>query len=217
MGRKAIPAIFAAALLLTGFVPLADRVLAVAKSATPIVRHPLRVLYEGRSATLLVGWPGKHRLSFDDGEQWSDPGLPDKPSGEGGADSALKPPPAAPVKSSKAAFWRFLDFWSPTRPEDFSDLLLLEGIDINRRGWVRMDKEGDELAETLGAMGESEPNLPQVWLEKRTGRMVLLALSDGSFVTAGPPGKNGLPAWLKLNGGEGMLTFIGTDGDKKGK
>lgn len=208
-------------LLTAGFIPHPDKILNKAKAAAPRISKPLKVLWNGRPGVINVGRPGRHSVLFDDGERLTDPGLPKPIADEAdpSIDRATLIPPEPVFKPADplAAFWRMLDFFSPARSDDFTELLVLAGVDVNRRGIVRMDREGDQLAYTIGAMGESEPGLPQLWIEKDTGRPVLYALGDQSFVTAGPPGPGGLPQWFRINGEWAKLTIIPPDDAGKGK
>lgn len=208
-------------LILSGFVHPPEKLLKQAREAAPRISKPLKIAWNGRPGTIAVGRPGKHAIVFDDGERLADPGLPAPPPEEEAAPGVISGPaapnPAPQVSDPLFAFWRMLDFYSPARPEDFVELLAISGVDVNRRGLVRMDREGEKLAYTIGAMGESEPGRSQLWIEKDTGRPVLLALGDRSFVTAGPPGPGGAPQWFKINGDWAKLTIIVPDAPEKGR
>lgn len=197
--RIAFPALLAFALLLCGFVPTTERVLARCREVTPVITKQHRITLNSRPGKLLVGAPGKHSLVFDDGETVLDPGL-----------ESLSPEFASARRgpNTLTSLFRLLDFYSPARPQDFLDLLSYCLIDLNRRGWVRLDEGGDRLAVTIGAMGESEADFPQLWVDRSTYRIVRLALPDDSAALVGPVGAENLPQWILLDGGSVRLQFV---------
>lgn len=215
MGRKVAALLFLAAFFLAGFVPSVSKMLSQARKATPVIRQPLKVSLDGKPGKLVVAFPGSHYLALETGEKFTDPGL-----------SALEPylsteNPKPPEKTPKGriplALWRFLDFFSTGRPEDFLELLGVSGIDANRRGWIRLDGEGDKLAVTLGALGESQHEAAQLWLENPGGRIVFLSLPDGSEIVAGPKGPQGFPEWIALDSEGTKLVLERPDGPQRKK
>ena len=195
-----------------GFVPLTDKLLAQCRKATPTVTRPLRISLDGRQGTLFIGQPGTHFIKFDDSTVQADPGVD-------ALEKLLETakPDNRTARGSLLALWRYLDLFSPGRPDDLMELLLHCGIDLNRRGWVRLDASGDELAVTVGAQGESEADFPQMWIDKSTHRMLKLSLPDGSSAFGGPLEPDGLPQWIALNNGAMKLSLLGADcpGKKK--
>ena len=144
--------------LLSGYVAPADKTIEAARKATPEGPVRFRAAWNGVTGHLDVVGPGLHRFQADDGHLVADPGYYDQWS------------------RTNQSLWRFLDFYSPQNAEELFDGLLASGIDMHRRGWVRLDREGDHLALTLGAMGESEPDMPQVWFDEQTGRAAVMKL-----------------------------------------
>lgn len=170
--------------LLAGFVPLPDKTLHSARKAMPTGPARFRVAWNGVPGHLEVVGPGQHRFQSDDGRLLQDPGVQD---GEARTNRSL---------------WRLLDFCSPLPPDELYDTLQAAGVDMGRRGWVRLDREGNRLAVTLGAMGETEPDMPQVWFEQATGRVLRVRLGDDSLAEVGPPTASGWPQWIRTGPGE---------------
>lgn len=197
MRRLAIPLIVVA-LALCGFVPTVEKVLSRCLDATPTIAKPVRVTLNSSPGKLFVGEPGKHSLIFDDGRKLTDPGL----------EALSAASESTGVANPMNGLWRLLDFYSPSRPRDFLELLSYCSIDANRRGWVRQDEAGDKLAITIGALGESERDFPQLWLDRATSRIVRLALPNGVAAFTGPQGADNLPQWVSLDGGKMRLEFL---------
>lgn len=197
MRRIAIP-LLAAAILLCGFVPTAEKVLSRCLDATPVIGKPLRITINSSPGKLIVGEPGKHSIVFDDGKTLADPGLEALSSA---SEAALAPNPMT-------SLWRLMDFYSSARPKDFLELLGYCSIDANRRGWVRQDETGDRLAITIGAFGESERDFPQLWVDRASNRIVRLSLPNGSTAQVGPPAADNLPQWISLDNGKVRLQFV---------
>ncbi len=76
---------------------------------------------------------------------------------------------------------------------------VLEGrkLDLVRSGYARCPGSEDEVCHTLGARGEGEPDLPQVWFTRRPLRPWRVALGPEDRVVVGPPGPAGWPQWLE--------------------
>lgn len=199
MRRFLIPALIVAALFSCAFVPAVDRTLARCRDATPAITKQVGITLNSRPGRLVVGEPGKHSLVFDDGGKIADPGL-EAMTGEaaGAITNEVKP---------LTSFFRLMDFHSPGRPTDLIELLPYSGIDANRRGWVRLDEKGDRLAVTIGALGESEADFPQLWIDRATGRIARLSLPDGTSALVGPAGQSNLPQFVVLDRGNLRLQF----------
>lgn len=169
--------------LLVGFVPSNRATLEACRAATPKGPARLKAVWNGAPGVLEVSVPGRHRFVGEDGKVLADPG-----------------PVVGPERDQGAALWRLLDFYSPLSAADLADLLVISGVDPDRRGWVRLEREGDHRGLTLGALGETEPGLPQVWIDQATRRVVAARAADGSLATASPRTVNGWPSWLRVGG-----------------
>ncbi len=190
--RKIIPAFLIIALtFLTGFVPLPDKVLDRCARKTVSGPASFRAALNGRPGILEVLWPGAHRFIPDYGEVMVDPG----------------PGLAATTPGGDQALWRLLDFYSGLTGDDLADILRLSGVDMNRRGWVRLDEGGDRLGVTIGALGETEPAMPQAIIDNVSFRLVSVRMPDGSQADAGPTTESGWPGWISL-GGSDLLQLI---------
>jgi hypothetical protein len=188
-----------AALFLVGFVPPPQKVLDQCKRATVSGPATARASLDGVAGRLEIVAPGLHRFIPDAATDPENPAQPltDPGPGRGGD---LQP------------LWRALDFFSPLEGTDLADILRLSRIDLGRRGWIRLDDGGDRLAVSLGAMGESEPDLRQIWIDNDTHRLVKVRLheSEGGEATIGPSeGMQGWPWWIKLSDGR-LLQLIST-------
>ncbi|RMG89706.1 MAG: hypothetical protein D6708_09540 [Candidatus Dadabacteria bacterium] len=100
-------------------------------------------------------------------------------------------PPGFP-RSAGLAFLLFSDL----DPVAWRDALLRAGVDTARTGYARCDASADGVCFTLGARGEGEPELPQVWFSRDPFRPVLVRLSATDAVRVGPPAADGWPAEL---------------------
>lgn len=206
--RKLLGGVLAVALL-TGFVPFTEKVLEKCRRATPAVRHTLRITLDDRPGRLFVATPGSHAIILDDGTKLADPGLDALLNAEEGAATRAK------AKDSLLALWRFLDYYSPSRPEDLTELMVPCMIDLNRRGLVRLDDTGDRVGISIGAFGESEADFPQAWIDRETYRLVRLTLPDQTSVSVVEFGSEGVPARLDLNKGARTLVINANDAPPK--
>jgi len=191
-GRAPYPALALLVLLfpcLTGFVPGAQKLLEKNRAAVPAGPAVLSVTLNGEPGRLEVGLPGTHRFTADSGERRADPG------------------PSADDPTGLKALWRLLDLFADQPPELLETVLAEAGVDVYRTGWVRLDPGGERVAATLGALGESEPEMPQVWFDREVGRVVRVTLGDGSEAVVGPPGPKGWPLWIGL-GRAGRLDLL---------
>ncbi|GAB4271142.1 MULTISPECIES: hypothetical protein [Deferrisoma] len=100
-------------------------------------------------------------------------------------------PPEFP-RSAGIAFLLFSDL----DPFAWRDALHRAGVDPVRTGYARCDASADGVCFTLGARGEGEPELPQVWFSREPFRPVLVRLSATDEVRVGPPEADGWPAEL---------------------
>jgi len=191
-GRKgnnlAILALTLLSLLLLAFAPLPAEIFERCRKATPSGPVSFRAFLDGVPGYLHIVTPGHHKFIPDGGEAISDPG------------------PLAGDFATTQALWRILDFYSPIGADEYGDLLLEVGVDLNVRGWVRLDPEGKAMAETIGSPGESKPKAPQAIFDRDTGRVVKVILW-GSSVTSGPPAPSGYPRWF--NTSAGFLELVG--------
>lgn len=98
------------------------------------------------------------------------------------------------------ALWRMLDLL--LAPDEKTAVAILAGadVDLTRVGYARDACSADGVAHTLGARGEGEAELNQVWFGRTPLRPCRMRLGGGE-VEIGPPGANGWPAWFRLGGG----------------
>ncbi|MDF1551711.1 MAG: hypothetical protein P1P84_01555 [Deferrisomatales bacterium] len=99
-----------------------------------------------------------------------------------------------------AALWRMLDLL--LAPDEETAVAALEGagVDLTRAGYARDDCSADGVAHTLGARGEGEAGLHQVWFGRSPLRPCRMRVG-GDEVEVGLPGGDGWPAWFRLGGG----------------
>ncbi len=145
------------------------------------------VVLDGRVGRLLVSAPGRHALELDGEAVASDrgPGIDD----------------------GWTALWRAVDVVA-VRPSDrLAAALAAAGVDLARSGYARTARSADGVAHTLGARGEGEPELPQVWFARDPLWPVSVRVG-GRVVTVGPPGPGGWPAWFDLPDGR-RLDVVG--------
>jgi hypothetical protein len=194
-----------AAVFLVGFVPLPQKVLDQCRKYTVSGPATARASLDGVPGRLDIVAPGLHRFTPDAATYAVIPGEP-----QSQAIAITDPGPGR--GGDLQPLWRALDFFSPLEGADLTDILRLSRIDITRRGWIRLDGEGDHLAVTLGAVGESDPASPQVWIDNESHRLVKVRLPDslGGEATVGPSdGVAGWPWWIKLGDGR-LLQLMST-------
>jgi hypothetical protein len=116
---------------------------------------------------------------------------------------------AGPGTASRtAAFWRAVDlFWARSSAE-LALSLELAGVDLGRGGYARSGGSVDGVAHTLGARGEGEQDLSQVWFSRDPLWPVRVLLPGAGEVSIGPPGPDGWPAWLLIND-ETLVEIVG--------
>lgn len=198
--------IVSAIFILCGFVPTPRQTLSSCRAVTPKGPARFRAAWNGAPGYLEISLPARHRFVGDDGKVVADPG-----------------PAGVDVERDQGlALWRLLDFYSSLSAEQLSDLLLISNVDLGRRGWVRLDEQGDRLAVTLGSLGETEPGLPQVWFDRATNAVAGVRAADGSWATAAPAQSRAWPAWFRvgrdtavelLSGPEPLKVPKGAQGD----
>lgn len=182
----------AAALLLAGYVPTPTKVLqrwagsALRPASTGMTALPVRL--GGATGELVVATPGRHALLLAGWSPRRDPGL--------GTDDSL------------AGLWRALDLFV-LPPDELASLLETTGVDTDRAGYARSGQSGDGVALTLGARGEGEPDLPQVWFSRTPLWPVRVAPLGREGVAIGPPGPEGWPSWFLIGGGR-LLEVVGS-------
>jgi hypothetical protein len=174
---------------LLAFLPPAEKVLDQYLAKAPHGPARFRASWNGADGTLDVVGPGAHRFRADSGQETRDPG------------------PGAPSPDGMQAFWRLLDFYAGMNRDALLGNMERAGIDIGRRGLARLDPEANAVAVTLGAGGEGQSDLPQVWFDRDTRRLVLVRMGDGSEAVAGPPAANGWPEWIRM-GRAGTLEIL---------
>jgi len=118
-----------------------------------------------------------------------------------GAD--LVGPAASPVGRSVAVA---AALFAADGVEGWAAVLEAAGVDTSRAGYARDACSGDGVVLTLGARGEGEPEMPQVWFSRSPLRPCRVILSPADRVEIGPPGADGWPAWFE--GGDGLLLIV---------
>ncbi|PLX44399.1 MAG: hypothetical protein C0609_05670 [Deltaproteobacteria bacterium] len=186
--NRAILALTLLSLLLLAFVPLPADIFERCRKATPSGPVSFRAFLNGEPGHLHIVTPGHHKFIPDEGESITDPG------------------PIAGDFATTQALWRILDFYSPIKADMYGDLLLEVGVDLNVRGWVRLDPEGKAMGETIGSKGETDPKAPHAIFDRETGRIVKVLLW-GSQATSGPAASSGFPRWF--NTSAGFLELVG--------
>lgn len=117
---------------------------------------------------------------------------------------ARRGPPALAVESVQrpvaAALTTALELLLATDPEAAAAVLTAAGVDLERAGYARHPGSTDGVAHTLGARGEGERELPQVWFG-RTPLTLCRVRLGAEEVEIGPPVADGWPGWLRLADG----------------
>ena len=115
----------------------------------------------------------------------------------------LAGPAAPPVPRSVAVA---AALFAADGPEGWAALLSASGVDTSRAGYARDACSLDGVVLTLGARGEGEPEMPQVWFARSPLRPCRVILSPDDRVEIGPPGAGGWPAWFQT--GDGLLLVV---------
>jgi hypothetical protein len=167
---------------LTAFVPYTFEVFEKARKALPSGPARFRALLDSKPGTLEISTPGSHYFLPDGGEPLKDPGI----DGGGG----------------QQALWRALDFFSRTSAETLEENSASAGVDLSRRGLARLDRAGDKVAVVIGARGEGEPDLPQLWFDRDFWRLRKVVMGDGSNAEVKSYSENGWPKVISSPAGE---------------
>jgi hypothetical protein len=169
--------------LLSGYVLPPDKVLErwFRDGAHPAVVLPalLPVRWQGRDGQLYLDPAGDHALAVE------------------------APPPAVaavPGRGGSKALWRSLDLLLAPDEAGAAAVLGAVGVDLTRAGYARDACSSDGVAHTLGARGEGEAGLPQVWFGRTPLRPCRLRLGADE-VEIGGPGAGGWPGWFRLADG----------------
>jgi hypothetical protein len=105
-------------------------------------------------------------------------------------------------------FWHAVDlFWARTADE-LAAALERAGIDLRRGGYARTNRSTDGVALTLGARGEGEVDLPQIWFAREPLWPTRVFFPASGEAAVGPPGPDGWPSWL-LVGDETLIEIVG--------
>jgi hypothetical protein len=167
---------------LTAFVPYTFEVFEKAKRALPSGPVRFRAVLGDKPGTLEISTPGSHFFLSDGGEKLKDPG-----PGAGGGLQAL---------------WRTLDFFSKSSSDALEENAAGAGVDLGRRGLARLDRTGERIAVVIGASGESEPELPQLWFDRDLWRIRKAVMGDGSRAEVTGYGDNGWPKTISTTSGD---------------
>jgi len=97
-------------------------------------------------------------------------------------------------------------FTAPTA-ESLAEILVEAGVDLGRSGYTRSPLSHDGVGITIGARGESEPDLPQVHFA-REPIWPVVARRGGQTIEIGGFRPDGWPLWIVLGDG-GHLEITG--------
>ncbi|TAL18051.1 hypothetical protein EPN96_03255 [bacterium] len=167
---------------LTAFVPYTFEVFEKARKALPSGPARFRVLFDSKPGILEISTPGSHYFLPERGDPLKDPGI-----GGGGGLQAL---------------WRALDFFSRTSAETLEENAANAGVDLSRRGLARLDRAGDKVAVVIGARGEGEPGLSQLWFDRDFWRLRKVVMGDGSSAEVKGYSENGWPKTISTPAGD---------------
>ncbi len=168
------------------FVPFLLDIIEKAKKAAPTGPAKFAASLAGKPCVLEITAPKAHRLTIEGEAPLTDPG-----PGAGGGNQAL---------------WRLLDFYSKAKVADYPALLAQSGVDVEKRGLIRLDPMAEKVAVVVGANGETEPKLPQVAFERDTWRIRLVVMGDGSRAEVLEYAEKGWPRKISSNLGEITLS-----------
>lgn len=94
--------------------------------------------------------------------------------------------------------------FSDTSPQELAAVFQRLGVDLSRTGYARDGCSADGIVVTLGARGEAEPELPQVWFARKPLRPCRVVLPPAPSVRMAGRGPGGWPERLEMSDGPVM-------------
>ncbi len=99
-----------------------------------------------------------------------------------------------------------LFLFSNTSPEELAAVFQRLGVDLSRTGYARDGCSADGIVVTLGARGEAEPELPQVWFARDPLRPCRVVVPSAPSVRIAGRGPGGWPQRLEVS--EGPVVYL---------